>query len=104
MSDPENRLRISVQELRTLLDRAVKAIEEAHGPNIELDSDYYWWIPDPGVYDPTRQPTGLTLGRFSDELEFLRNGAKGDYVLPYGAVWLSQLLRAIGEKPLRDVR
>ncbi len=103
MADSGKRLRISVEELRALLDGAVKAIEETHGPDIELDADYYWWIPNPDVYDPTTQPTDLTLGRFSDELEFLHNGAKGDYVLSYNAVWLSQLLRAIGEKPIRDV-
>lgn len=59
----------------------------------------FWWIQQPAVYDVTvpPEPDALTIGQLTEAWHFLLDGVEEDRVVSRSAVWLSQVLRAVGE-------
>ncbi|MEV6071610.1 hypothetical protein AB0L82_34145 [Nocardia sp. NPDC052001] len=95
----EWQLHISLTELRrsfeVLLDHAEAS---AGGDIVRLDQDYFWSIPREELYDPTSVPTNLTLGQLSWSWQHMTDLlADPDQAIGYHLVWLSEVLRAIGQ-------
>ena len=49
---------------------ALRMVEQALGPDVELTIDYYWHLPVEAAFDLTAEPDGLTVGQLSDDLDF----------------------------------
>ena len=65
---------------------------------IDKSKDFYWDCPAPEVYDSTKKPADLTVGRLSDDagfVELIKRGQSAD--VSYNLVHLAPLLRFIGE-------
>jgi hypothetical protein len=87
---------LRIEELRDAIDRTLVAAQERLGPDVTLTDDYYWHLPLDAAFDMTTEPSTLTAGQLSDDLEHLRDAAD---VEP-GTVWhdlahLIGLLRAL---------
>jgi hypothetical protein len=66
---------------------------------VPLPHDYYWSIPKEALYNPYSQPSELTLGQLSDDLEELKRIDNGKAEpLSFALVWLAAVIRAIGEE------
>jgi hypothetical protein len=74
-------------------------LEQPGHSEVEVEPDYYWSIPTDKLYAPYEQPTDLTLGQLSSDLEEVRRINSGEKpAVAYGLVWLSALLRFVGAK------
>ncbi len=93
-------MKISVAKLRRSSNFLFDHLEEEGHSYIELDHDYYWQIDHPEeLYDPLNEPKDLGLGQLYDDYEYIQQVADGEReTISYDAVWLSSILRYIGEK------
>ncbi len=90
---------ITVDELRKFSDELFRHLESRGVHAVSLDHDYYWSIPSNQLYDPASEPTNLEMGQLSEDLEQLRQIGSGQRPpVSYALVWLSSILRSIGEK------
>lgn len=92
-------MRVTTAELRKALERVLEHLEENGCSEQAFDEDYYWWVPTESAYDAYEQPSQLTLGQLSDDWDRAKAIADGRAEpLGYALVWLSTILRYIGEK------
>ena len=91
---------LNLEELEKFCLMLFKHFEDLEIRSIELDDDYYWTIYDSlEVYDPYNEPKKLALGQLYDDLDSIEKVVRGDSeIVGCGAVWLSSLLRYLGEK------
>ena len=95
----ELHMTVTVDELRRFSDALFRHLESKGVGSVALDQDYYWSIPSEHLYDPTTEPTKLEMGQLTEDLEELRQIERGERPpVSYGLVWLSSILRCIGEK------
>ena len=92
-------MQINVSDLRIAAEKLLAHVEEAHGASIEIDADFYWNIPEEERLDPYKQPSELEVGQLVDDWDKIQKFARGqEDPVSYGLVWLSALLRTIGDK------
>jgi hypothetical protein len=92
-------MRVKISKLRDIANNLFQHFEATGLDEISLSRDYYWWIPKEAIYDPYNQPESMSLGQLSDDLLELEKIGTGEQTpIPYALVWLSTLLRAIGEE------
>ena len=66
MAEP---LTVRIADLRSALVRTLEAAEQRLGPEVILDTDYYWHLPVEDAFDMAREPQTFTAGQVSDDLE-----------------------------------
>jgi hypothetical protein len=94
-------LNVKVSELRAIADRLFAYLEETERGEFEIPEDYYWEISKEDLYDPAKDPNpkDFGVGQLSHDWERLNAILAGDDPpIGYALVWLSAVLRAIGEK------
>jgi hypothetical protein len=92
-------MKIPISELRRINLQLLDHLENCGHSLIEVDVDFYWTIKKEELYDPYKKPEALGLGQLYDEYEFLKNIIEGkSEPTAYALVWLSAVLRYIGEK------
>ncbi|MCK4764119.1 MAG: hypothetical protein KAW12_18110 [Candidatus Aminicenantes bacterium] len=92
-------MKIKVSDLKKLSSIVLKHLEKNGEKEIELSSDYYWYIPKEQLYDLDNDPDELLMGQLYDDWENLNMILKReDEPLGYALVWLSSIFRFIGEK------
>lgn len=94
-------MRVTTTELRVATLALLDHLEATGQTEFEIDEDYYWSVPQTLAYDPTETPASgeLTLGQLShdrDEVLALVDGSKPPF--SYALVWLSAILRRVGEQ------
>ncbi len=95
-------MRIKISGLRDASRLIFDYLETMNIADIELDEDFYWCIPRSYAYDLTAEPDHFELGQLSDDWEEIRRMlAAESEPLGYHLVWLSAILKAIGEKVVR---
>ena len=91
-------MEINISELKAIFLREIEHLEELGYEKLEIPVDYYWNIPHEVRYDPYQEPKQLNLGQLSEDWEWLKQTLDGKREpLTYDLVWLSTILRAIGE-------
>ena len=89
---------IELSELKAIFLKEIDHLEKIGYEKIEIPVDYYWNIPQEIRYDPYKKPEKLDLGQLSDDWQELQKTLRGEREpLTYELVWLSAILRAIGE-------
>lgn len=91
-------MHIEISALRAITDELLSRIEQRGIKAVELNYDYYWSIPAKLRYDTYDEPSEFNMGQLSEDLAFVNEMLSG--VRPpvsYGLVWISSLLRYIGE-------
>lgn len=74
-------------------DLAIRKVE------IESSNDMYWHCPASELFDMSKKPVGLDIGRLSDDLDsvnLIQRGQSGD--VSHNLVHVAPLLRYLGEK------
>ena len=92
---------IELSQLKTLLLLEIDHLEKMGYEQIEIPVDYYWNVPQDIRYDPYKEPQNLDLGQLTDDWQELQKVLQGDRdPLAFDLVWISTILRAIGERTL----
>lgn len=92
-------MKITTKELRKAFDLICTHMEETNRSTIDLVDDYYWHIPPKSLFAIENEPQGLTIGRLSDDWDEIGKFIDGKKErLSFALVWISAILRAIGEK------
>lgn len=92
-------MEVKLSLLKAVTEKILTRLEESGCSSVTISEDFYWAIPKEGRYDPYSQPKELTLGQLTDDLSELERIATGESEpISYGLVWLSSILRVIGEK------
>ena len=92
-------MKISVAVLREAMNKLLEHAEKACGGEIELEEELYWFIQREDVYDPTKDPTDISLGCLDDDWGNLEEVAEGKKdAIGYDLVWSASILRALGER------
>ncbi len=87
---------VRMRELREAITRTLIAAEERLGAEVTLTDDHYWHLPVDAAFDMTREPSSLTVGQLSDDLQHLHEASR----VESGTAWhdlshLVGLLRAV---------
>lgn len=98
--DEKPQLLISTAELRAAFDAVITNIEQRSGTTMHVSEDFFWWLDRAATYDVMKEPSlsALTIGQLSEAWAFLTASVQGDCLVPQAAVWLAQVLRAIGDE------
>jgi hypothetical protein len=95
-------MQVRVAELRELCDSLLGHLEANGVEQIEIGADLYWNVPADQRYAPYQEPHTLDIGSLAEdwrELQCVRAGESDP--LAYHLVWLSSILRAVGETVMR---
>lgn len=88
-------------QLRDVFEVLMRHVEDAGLSAVTVDKDFYWNVPADKLYNPYETPRepDLDLGQLSEDWEKLQDVSKGK-APPVGSgfVWLSAVLRAVGEE------
>lgn len=92
-------MKIKLAEVRRAFELLMAHTEEMiPSQEFELDKEYYWNVPQDKRYDQHDKPTDLTMGQLTDDWNEVRQISSGERdAIGYGLVWLSTILRRIGE-------
>jgi hypothetical protein len=97
-------MKITTQEIRRALELLLEDFEVHGATEWEFDEEYYWDVPSDQRYDNYNQPTQLTTGQLTEDMERVRLIARRENApVPLGLVWLSNVLRLAGEKGPYDI-
>ena len=92
-------MQITTTELRQALTKILDHLDEAGQATVTINKDYYWAIPPHQQYDPYEKPKEFTLGQLSDDWLQIKKINEGQSVpVGYALVWLSTIIRAVGEE------
>src|SRR4051812_9274949 len=82
-----NGTRVSLEELRQALTQLLDAVEQGHGPTVDLNADYYWTISPADAFrfdvDGAPEPT---VGQLTDDIQSVRDMLEETQDAPM-AVW-----------------
>lgn len=92
-------MRIDVSELRETVTRFLDDLETTHGEAVTLPEDYFYSVPFPELYDVLGDAPQLTVGQLTESWGNLQ---QDDAPVPWGLVWLGDILRAIGHLASSD--
>ncbi len=94
-------MEVSIDELLTVTKQILDRLKEAGYDKVAVEHDYYWNIPTDERYKVEQQPSTLTIGQLDDDVRELRRIISGEKeAFGYALVWLSAVLRAVGEKAI----
>ncbi|HMQ46387.1 MAG TPA: hypothetical protein PKA00_01685 [Saprospiraceae bacterium] len=93
-------LQVNIDEVEKALLNLLKALRNQKGDVIEIEPvDYYWSIDRDDLYDPYNDPTQLTLGQLTDDLQTLKKLANCEFEpVSQDLVKAGAVLAAIGNK------
>jgi hypothetical protein len=92
-------MEIDIARLRQITNDLLERLEKDGTSKLELDADYYWNILPEHRYDKYDEPKEFVIGQLSEDLAFTNQMIDGMCPpVTYGLVWISSLLRYVGEK------
>lgn len=98
-------MEIDLVELKKVVDRLFEHVIETRGVKVlRIEGNYYWNIPDDGVYNMSNKPTELNIGSLNDDWNFI-SSLLNDNADPvaYQFTEVSPLLRYLGQALSRDL-
>lgn len=91
-------MKIALDELLAVMRILDEHLQHTQAAEIDIEDDYYWSVPPSSRYDPSVQPSSLSLGQLSDDWFELRKLLdKKRQPNKIDLVWLASLLRRLGE-------
>jgi hypothetical protein len=92
-------MEVDIGSLQRMCNLLLDHLKNGGQTTLDIDSDFYWNIPGDSLYDQYSPPTRLDVGQLSADWEELVRIETGDSPpIGYALVWLSTMLRALGEK------
>jgi hypothetical protein len=94
-------MRVTLEELRASAEKLFAHLEVRGYTDLEVDEDYYWEIEEAQRYDPSKEPSGFSMGQLSDDMSEVRRILGGEAPpVARGLVWLAAVLRRVGEQAI----
>jgi hypothetical protein len=91
-------MKITTEDLRKAFGALVDHLDETGQASVELLWDFYWDLSAEELYDPYSDPKDLSLDQLSDDWNRLIQISNGEMpAVGYALVWLSSILRAVGQ-------
>lgn len=91
-------LTVRLPRLRKAFELVAEYLAKAEGDTLSLGHDYFWSIPAGELYDVYNRPANLTVGQLSESWQHIEDVLDGKTdLLGYHLIWLSDVLRAIGQ-------
>jgi hypothetical protein len=79
--------------------KVLDLLEDKLGASIELRHDYFWTVPAGSLFVVDGEQPELVIGQVTESWNTLSDMLDDeDTAISYGAVWLGDVLRAIGEQ------
>ena len=93
-------LKIDINEVEKAFSNLLNELRNQKGDVIEIEPvDYYWSIDRDELYNPYNDPTHLTLGQLTDDLEEMKKLADCEAEpVAQDLVKISSILAALGHK------
>ena len=93
-------MNISIAELAGITAAIFKKAQEAGVDEVELDEDYYWFVPRESIYDISTgdKPQDLDLGSLFDDYCTAKDSYKEEILVIYNLKHLSSILRYLSIK------
>jgi len=92
-------MQIDIRTIQMALASIFNHLQERGIESIEISEDFYWNISIIQRYDPYTIPTQFDLGQLTNDYEEIIKIVNGNNEpLGFALVWLSSLIRIIGEK------
>jgi hypothetical protein len=89
---------ISIAELKTVSNLLLQHLETSGVGLVDISEDFYWEVPLEFRYDQYDEPKQFNVGQLSDDVCELKRLIHGEAPpMGLGLVWLSSILRRIGE-------
>jgi hypothetical protein len=83
--------------VNAVLDHLIEDLKIETVP-IEENKDFYWHCEAPGVYEMSKDPAGLSVGRLTDDVYFIRLVRRGETAdASINLVHVAPLLRYIAD-------
>lgn len=99
MEKNKGNIQIDLDDVCRVLNIIIRHIKQRRSEPTEISEDYYWEINPAQLYDPTKDPSDFSLGQLSDDWQRLRQLlAEEEPPIGYALVWLSSILRIIGQQ------
>jgi len=91
-------MKIETKELRRIFNVLLDHLESAGQDSFDPPWDFYWEVAKDDLYNPYSEPGQLSLGQLADDWGELVKIVNQDMPpVGYALVWLSAILRAVGE-------
>jgi hypothetical protein len=91
-------MKITTKDLRDIFQVLSEHLDGTDQSTTEVPWDFYWDISADELYDPYLEPKDLSLGQLSDDWADLLKISSGEMpAVGYALVWLSSVLRAVGQ-------
>lgn len=87
---------IDLVEFRELVWSIMNELVDSYGGKIDVRGDLMWWATKP--FDLDHGPGEATLASITEALDQMRATRAESVFYPSVLLWLSQILRAIGER------
>ncbi|NJP65698.1 MULTISPECIES: hypothetical protein [Streptomyces] len=89
---------IPVDKLKNVIDLLMERIQTDEQV-LDIEADAFWSVPRDQAYNVYSEPQNLTIGMLSESWGHLEDMLSDpDRVVGHGFVWLSDVLRAIGDE------
>ncbi len=92
-------MEFDIAEIKLIADKLFAHLLQTGHATVSIDCDYYWDVPKDARRNPYAMPTDLALGQLSDDMSELKRISAGTTEpLSYALVWLSSVIREIGDE------
>jgi len=92
-------VKVKLDDLEATTNILFQHLRDLGVTEFEISDDYYWDVPADALYDPLKDPSTLDLGQLSHDHErLLAIQAGKNEPISYGFVWLSAILRWVGQR------
>jgi hypothetical protein len=91
-------MKIETSELKQVVEKLLRHLDELNIEELDLPYDYYWDIPKEILYDSYKEPSRFTIGQLSDnwkDLQALLDPSRDALVQDYED--LAAVLKAVGQ-------
>jgi len=95
-------MKVNIDELNKIITLLLSNLRNNKGNEVELKNDYYWDISKDQLYNPYDDPSEISLGQLSDDLnEIYRLSSSQDEAIPYDLKRVAEILKALSiENPI----
>lgn len=91
-----NKKIINIDELEKISQMLFSKLKENIGNEIEVNKDFYWNISEEELYNPYDEPSNMTLGQLSDDIERINYVYKfSDEIVNYDLKRLSTIIQVL---------
>lgn len=87
---------VDISNLQYVINILLSKLIERKGEKIEIENDFYWELTNNELYNPYEEPTEVSLGQLSHNLEALaRLEQHSDEAIPYDLNRVATILKAL---------